>query len=281
MYRAKDEGRHRAAVFDDRLRREALSLLELESDLRRGLARNEFVPFYQPIVALEDGRIVGYEALLRWHHPDRGLLAPGEFLVIAEEAGCAESIDWQIFEQVCAQAPQILGKDGFVSINVSGRHFRLPDLDARLLALLAEHGLPPRQVRVEVTERALLDNPAQVKRMLENMRSRGVRVALDDFGTGYSSLSYLHQYPFETLKIDRSFITELPREGESQGVAVVRAIQVLADSLNMLVIAEGIEEEHQRQALMRVGCRYGQGFLFARPQPVSAWLPADPTPAVA
>ncbi|SEJ06651.1 bifunctional diguanylate cyclase/phosphodiesterase [Frateuria terrea] len=281
MYRAKDEGRHRAAVFDDRLRREALSLLELESDLRRGLARNEFAPFYQPIVALEDGRIVGYEALLRWHHPDRGLLAPGEFLVIAEEAGCAESIDWQIFEQVCAQAPQILGKDGFVSINVSGRHFRLPDLDARLLALLAEHGLPPRQVRIEVTERALLDNPAQVKRMLENMRSRGVRVALDDFGTGYSSLSYLHQYPFETLKIDRSFITELPREGESQGVAVVRAIQVLADSLNMLVIAEGIEEEHQRQALMRVGCRYGQGFLFARPQPIAAWLPADPTPAVA
>jgi EAL domain-containing protein (putative c-di-GMP-specific phosphodiesterase class I) len=281
MYRAKDEGRHRAAVFDDRLRREALSLLELESDLRRGLARNEFVPFYQPIVALEDGRVVGYEALLRWHHPDRGLLAPGEFLVIAEEAGCAESIDWQIFEQVCAQAPRLLDKDGFVSINVSGRHFRVPDLDARLLALLAEHGLPPRQVRIEVTERALLDNPAQVKRILENMRSRGVRVALDDFGTGYSSLSYLHQYPFETLKIDRSFITELPLEGESQGLAVVRAIQVLADSLNMLVIAEGIEEEYQRQALMRVGCRYGQGFLFARPKPISAWLPADPTPAVA
>jgi diguanylate cyclase (GGDEF)-like protein len=281
MYRAKDEGRHRAAVFDDRLRREALSLLELESDLRRGLARNEFVPFYQPIVALEDGRVVGYEALLRWHHPDRGLLAPGEFLVIAEEAGCAESIDWQIFEQVCAQAPRLLGKDGFVSINVSGRHFRVPDLDARLLALLAEHGLPPRQVRIEVTERALLDNPAQVKRILENMRSRGVRVALDDFGTGYSSLSYLHQYPFETLKIDRSFITELPREGESQGLAVVRAIQVLADSLHMLVIAEGIEDEYQRQALMRVGCRYGQGFLFARPQPIGTWLPADPTPAVA
>jgi EAL domain-containing protein (putative c-di-GMP-specific phosphodiesterase class I) len=117
--------------------------------------------------------------------------------------------------------------------------------------------------------------------MLENLRSRGVTVALDDFGTGYSSLSYLHQYPFETLKIDRSFITELPREGESQGVAVVRAIQVLADSLHMLVIAEGIEEEYQRQALMRVGCRYGQGFLFARPQPINVWLPADPTPAVA
>ncbi|MEI7037546.1 bifunctional diguanylate cyclase/phosphodiesterase [Fulvimonas yonginensis] len=281
MYRAKDEGRHRAALFDDRLRREALSLLEMESDLRRGLARNEFVPFYQPIVALDDGRIVGYEALLRWHHPDRGLLAPGEFLVIAEEAGCAESIDWQIFEQVCAQAPQLLGSTGFISINVSGRHFRLPDLDTRLLALLAHHGMSPRQVRIEVTERALLDNPAQVKRMLEHLRGRGVTVALDDFGTGYSSLSYLHQYPFETLKIDRSFITELPRQGESQGLAVVRAIQVLADSLHMQVIAEGIEEEYQRQALLRVGCRYGQGFLFARPKPIEAWLPADPTPAVA
>jgi diguanylate cyclase (GGDEF)-like protein len=275
MYNAKDGGRHRAALFDDRLRREALSLLDMESDLRHALSRNEFEPFYQPIVELADGRVVGYEALLRWHHPERGLLAPHDFLLIAEECGCAEAIDWQIFEQVCTQAVRLIGTEGFISINVSGRHFRSADLDQRLLALFEQYAVPTRCIRIEVTEHALLENPTQVKQMLKNLRSRGVGIALDDFGTGYSSLSYLHQYPFETLKIDRSFITELPRgDEESQGLALVRAIQVLADSLQMKVIAEGIEEESQRQALIRVGCRYGQGFLFAMPQPAKTWLSA-------
>jgi diguanylate cyclase (GGDEF)-like protein len=280
MYRAKDEGRHRAAVFDDRLRREALSLLELEGDLRRALTRNEFVPFYQPIVALEDGRIVGYEALLRWRHPERGLLAPNDFLVVAEETGCSEAIDWQIFEQVSRQARALTRKDGFVSINVSGRHFRSADLDQRLLDLFAEHNVPAKSVRVEVTERALLENPAQVKRILDNLRAHGVGVALDDFGTGYSSLSYLHQYPIETLKIDRSFVIQLSDEGEGHSTAVVRAIQALADSLRMQVIAEGIETEAQKQALQRVGCHFGQGFLFAQPAPASKWL-HTPTKIVA
>jgi diguanylate cyclase (GGDEF)-like protein len=276
MYNAKDGGRHRAAMFDDRLRREALSLLDMESDLRHALSRNEFEPFYQPIVELADGRITGYEALLRWHHPERGLLPPHDFLLIAEECGCAEAIDWQIFEQVCTQAVRLIGTDGFISINVSGRHFRSADLDQRLLALFDQYAVPTRCIRIEVTEHALLENPTQVKQMLQNLRSHGVGIALDDFGTGYSSLSYLHQYPFETLKIDRSFITELPPDdAETQGLALVRAIQVLADSLQMKVIAEGIEEESQRQALLRVGCRYGQGFLFAEAQPASTWLGAD------
>jgi diguanylate cyclase (GGDEF)-like protein len=276
MYNAKDGGRHRAAMFDDRLRREALSLLDMESDLRHALSRNEFEPFYQPIVELADGRVTGYEALLRWHHPERGLLAPNDFLLIAEECGCAEAIDWQIFEQVCTQAVRLIGTEGFISINVSGRHFRSADLDQRLLALFDQYAVPTRCIRIEVTEHALLENPTQVKQMLQNLRSHGVGIALDDFGTGYSSLSYLHQYPFETLKIDRSFIIELPPDdAETQGLALVRAIQVLADSLRMKVIAEGIEEESQRQALMRVGCRYGQGFLFATPQPASTWLSAS------
>ncbi|MEP6897355.1 MAG: EAL domain-containing protein [Rhodanobacter sp.] len=276
MYNAKDGGRHRAAMFDDRLRREALSLLDMESDLRHALSRNEFVPFYQPIVALTDGRVAGYEALLRWHHPERGLLSPNDFLLIAEECGCAEAIDWQIFEQVCAQAMQLIGTDDFISINVSGRHFRSADLDQRLLALFNQYDVPTSCIRIEVTERALLENPTQVKQMLMNLRSHGVGIALDDFGTGYSSLSYLHQYPFETLKIDRSFITELPVDDEeTPGLALVRAIQVLSDSLRMKVIAEGIEKESQRQALLRVGCRYGQGFLFATPQPAETWLHTD------
>ncbi|CAM5237045.1 bifunctional diguanylate cyclase/phosphodiesterase [Rhodanobacter lindaniclasticus] len=276
MYNAKDGGRHRAAMFDDRLRREALSLLDMESDLRHALGRNEFEPYYQPIVNLSDGHIVGYEALLRWHHPQRGLLPPHDFLLIAEECGCAEAIDWQIFEQVCIQAVRLIGTDGFISINVSGRHFRSADLDQRLLALLEQYAVPTHCIRIEVTEHALLENPTQVKRILKNLRKHGVGIALDDFGTGYSSLSYLHQYPFESLKIDRSFIVELPPDdSDTQGLALVRAIQVLADSLHMKVIAEGIEQESQRQALRRVGCRYGQGFLFATPQPASTWLAAN------
>ena len=279
MYNAKDGGRHRAAMFDERLRREALSLLDMESDLRHALSRNEFVPFYQPIVELADGRVAGYEALLRWHHPQRGLLLPQDFLLIAEDCGCAEAIDWHIFEQVCRQGMKLIGADGFISINVSGRHFRSPDLDQKLLALFERYAVPTHCIRIEVTERALLENPNQVKQMLQNLRSHGVGIALDDFGTGYSSLSYLHQYPFETLKIDRSFITELPAsDQETQGLALVRAIQVLADSLQMKVIAEGIEDESQRQALMKVGCRYGQGFLFAAAQAAETWLGAVTPP---
>ncbi|KQX95216.1 diguanylate cyclase [Rhodanobacter sp. Root480] len=272
MYNAKDGGRHRSAVFDDRLRREALSLLDMEGDLRHALVRNEFVPYYQPIVSLADGRTIGYEALLRWNHPERGLLLPADFLLIAEETGCVELIDWQIFEQACAQANRLVGEHGFISINVSGRHFRTIDTDQRLLELFERYNVPTSHIRIEVTEHTLLENPAQVKRMLQNLRDHGAGIALDDFGTGYSSLSYLHQYPFATLKIDRSFITALPTDGEeTQGLAVVRAIQALADSLHMQVIAEGIEEESQRQALLKIGCRFAQGFLFARPQPAEAW----------
>ncbi len=273
MYHAKDGGRHRAAMFDDRLRREALSLLDMENDLRHALARNEFVPFYQPIVELTDGRVVGYEALMRWHHPGRGLLSPGDFLLVAEDCGCAEAIDWQIFEQICAHALRLTGDSGFVSINVSGRHFRSPDLDQRLLALFEQYAVPSHCIRIEITEGALLENPHQVKRMLDHLRSCGVGIALDDFGTGYSSLSYLHQYPFDTLKIDRSFIAGLPQDDEqTQATTLVRTIQILADSLQLKVIAEGIEEEWQRQALLRMGCRYGQGFLFARAQTAESWL---------
>ena len=272
MYNAKDGGRHRVALFDDRLRREALSQLRMEGDLRHALARREFVPFYQPIVSLADGHVAGYEALLRWNHPERGLMLPQDFLLIAEEAGCAEAIDWLIFEQVCAQATQLLGDKGTISINVSGLHFRHPDFDVRLLALLEKHHVPPSRIRVEVIERTLLDNPAQVKQMLQNLRQKGMGIALDDFGTGYSSLSYLHQYPFDALKIDRSFVTELDSDRNDQGAAVIRAIQVLADALGMQVIAEGIENAAQQQALIELGCRYGQGFLYARGQSAEYWL---------
>jgi len=272
MYRAKAEGRHRFAVFDERLHQEALRLLEVENDLRRAVGRGEMEPHFQPIVRLDDLRIVGYEALARWRHPERGMLLPGEFLPVAEESGSAEAIDWQMFDRVCSLAPALTAQGGFISVNLSGRHFRSSALDRELLAVLERHGVPPARIRIEVTEHALLENPGQVRQILVNLRRHGVSVALDDFGTGYSSLSYLHQYPLQALKIDRSFVAELRPDDDGSSSAVVRAIQALAGSLDMQVIAEGIETESQLQALRALGCEFGQGYLFGTPQPIDHWL---------
>uniref|UniRef100_UPI002620271E EAL domain-containing protein n=1 Tax=Oleiagrimonas sp. TaxID=2010330 RepID=UPI002620271E len=277
MYSAKASGRHRAAWFDDHLRRTALSVLEVEGDLRRAITRNEFEPFFQPIVRLDDGSILGYEALMRWRHPERGLLLPDAFLAVAEDSGCIEAIDWQIFEQVFARAGSLCGENGFVSINVSGRHLRTKDIDRRLLDLLQAHDVPPDRLRIEVTERTLLENPEHVKMTLECLRTHGITVALDDFGTGYSSLSYLHQYPIEVLKIDRSFTARIDSNDanadDKQGSAIFRAIQAMADSLQMQVIVEGVETEAQRKILLDLGCRFAQGYLFAKAEPFEHWQP--------
>ncbi len=272
MYRAKAEGRHRFALFDERLHQEALRLLEVENDLKRAVGRGELEPYFQPIVRMSDRRIVGFEALVRWRHPERGVLLPADFLGVAEESGSAEQIDWLMFDSVCALAPALTAGGGFISINLSGRHFCARDLDRELLAILDRHGVAPARIRIEVTERALLENPAQVKQILVSLRKRGVSVALDDFGTGYSSLSYLHQYPLQALKIDRSFVAELRPNDDGSSSAVVRAIQALAGSLGMQVIAEGIETEAQFAALTALGCEFGQGFLFGRPEPADHWI---------
>ncbi len=273
MYRAKNEGRHRFAVFDERLHLEAMRLLDLEGDLRRAIARSEFVPFFQPILRLSDRRIVGYEALLRWRHPQRGLLEPADFLSVAEDTGAAEQIDWKIFERVFEVVPALLTTGAeYISVNLSGRHFRSETLGAEFLAMLRQHYVAPASIRIEVTERTLIENPPAVKRMLEALRRDGLRLLLDDFGTGYSSLSYLHQYPLHALKIDRSFVAELSSLETKGSVAVVRAIQALAESLGMEVIAEGIETDAQYCTLVELGCEYGQGYLFGRPQPASVWM---------
>lgn len=276
MYSAKTGGRHRAEAFDDRLRHQAMHVLEIENDLRRGLTRGEFIPYYQPIVRMGDGYIAGYEALLRWRHPKHGILLPGDFLRVAEDAGCSEDIDWQIFEQVCRHAADLSGEGRFISINLSARHFLSQGLAQRLLALLERHDVAPDRLHLEVTEGTLLENPMHIKRTLETFREHGMRIALDDFGTGYSSLSYMHQYPIEVLKIDQSFMVNLDESDTNQSRMVVRAILALASSLDIQVIAEGIETPLQKDVLERMGCRYGQGFLFARAQPVEAW-PADET----
>lgn len=265
MYRAKAAGRQRFALFDEGLHEDALRQLELEGDLRRAVQRAEFEPYYQPIVRLSDGAVVGYEALMRWLHPDRGCVEPAEFLATAEETGTLPQIDWQIYDQVCCDV-RTLGADGrYVTINVSPRHLRAHGFSERLLALLASHEVNPALLRLEVTEGALLENPDQVQICLGQLRAAGIQTLLDDFGTGFSSLSYLHRFPLQGLKIDRSFVAAL-KYGESGGsTAIVRAIRLLADSLGLEVVAEGIETEEQRQQLRLLGLTLGQGYLFAHP----------------
>jgi diguanylate cyclase (GGDEF)-like protein len=272
MYRAKAHGRHRFEVFDERLHQEALRLLDLEGDLRRAILRSEFEPHFQSIVRLSDQQIIGYEALLRWRHPQRGVLAPGDFIGVAEESGSVEQIDWQLFEKTCREIPMLAVAGRYVTLNVSARHFRSPELPARLLHLLAEHGIATDRVRLEVTEGALLDNPELVRATLQSLRDAGVLALLDDFGTGYSSLSYLHRFPLHAMKIDRSFVADLGESASGSSAAVVRAVLALATTLGMEVVAEGIETAAQRSTLIDLGCELGQGFLFSQPQLAKHWL---------
>jgi diguanylate cyclase (GGDEF)-like protein len=265
MYRAKAAGRQRYELFDEDLHAAAVRLLDLEGDLRRALARDEFEPWFQPIVRLRDGEVVGYEALLRWRHAERGVLLPGDFLSIAEESGSVEHIDWRMFDLTCRLVPALAQQGRYVALNVSPRHFRAPELDRRLLTMLSRHDIRPEQIRLEVTEGTLLDNADEVRRIIERLRESGVLVQLDDFGTGYSALSYLHRFPLHALKIDRSFVTDLAHDPDGGSVAVVRAILALANSLGMEVIAEGIELDGQRELLMGLGCEFGQGYLFGEP----------------
>jgi diguanylate cyclase (GGDEF)-like protein len=265
MYRAKAKGRKRYALFDEGLHEVALKTMDLENDLRRAIQRHEFLPYYQPIAQLIDGKVIGFEALMRWQHPERGLLAPGDFLAVAEETGNLEAMDWQIYEQVCIDLSALVVTGAYVTLNVSPVHLRDKTFAERFLALMERHQVKPQGLRLEVTEGALLEDPEQVASCLLMLKQLGVHTVLDDFGTGYSSLSYLHRFPLSGLKVDRSFVNAL-REGEVGGsTAIVRAIRLMADSLGLDVIAEGIETEDQRQQLRLLGLTLGQGYLFARP----------------
>lgn len=272
MYRAKSSDGARYELFDEALHGQTLDLLNLEDDLRRAIARREFEPYFQPIVRLADAQVVGYEALLRWNHPARGVLAPGEFLHAAQVSGMLETIDWQMFEQTCQLIPALIHHGQYVNLNFSPRHFHADDIDARLLALLRANDVAPQMVRIEITEGALMDKPEIVSRSIDRLRRAGVLTALDDFGTGYSSLSYLHRFRLHTIKIDRSFVADLAPADKSVVAAVVQAVLTLSQSLGLEVVAEGIETQVQRQALLGLGCKLGQGYLFARPQPLAAVL---------
>ena len=272
MYRAKGDGRDRSVMFDEHMRDEATRILDMESDLRRAINAEAFEPFYQPIVQLVSGERVGHEALLRWRHEQRGLLTPGDFLDVGEESGLIEQVDWLMYARVIAD----MGRHpmpGYVAINVSPRHFRAPDFASRLLDLLDAAQVAPSRLRIEITEVALLDDAPRTSESLNMLRSHGVLAQLDDFGTGFSALSYLHRYPIASLKIDRSFVSGLDGDVRTESVAVIRAIVALANSLNIEIIAEGVETQRQRERLHDLGCMYAQGYLFGRPAPPALIIP--------
>lgn len=268
MYRAKGEGRDRCALFDEAMREEATRTLDLEADLRRAINSDAFEPHYQPIVRMADAAVVGSEALLRWRHEQRGVLAPGAFLDVGEESGLIEQVDWLMYARVIADMARS-DMPGYVAINVSPRHFRSPDFADRLLDLVEQAGVAPSRLRIEITEVALLDDAPRISQSLDLLRERGVLAQLDDFGTGFSALSYLHRFPIAALKIDRSFVSDLDGAARAESVAVIRAIVALAGSLGIELIAEGVETQAQRERLLELGCTYAQGFLYGRPQPLA------------
>jgi diguanylate cyclase (GGDEF)-like protein len=274
LYRAKSTGRNRFVLFDDAMHQTAMGVLDMEQALRRALSRDEFLPYFQPLVRLDDERIVGYEALLRWRHPQRGILVPGDFLKVAEDSGLIEAIDWRQF-RLALEAGRELVRDGsFITLNVSPRLFQHNDFDRRLLAMTRDVGFDPGRLRLEVTEGTLLGDPEAVAATLQRLREANIESALDDFGTGYSSLGHVHHFPLKMIKIDRSFITPFAAGVSPRSSAVIEAILALGNALGAEIVAEGIETEYQREVLKAMGCVYGQGYLFARPSPASHWLTA-------
>ncbi len=266
MYRAKGTGRARHALFDKTMHQSAVRLLELESDLWRALERDELRLHYQPIVALESGRVHGLEALVRWQHPQRGLVSPGEFIPLAEETGLIIPIGWWVLENACRQGAKWNSESNrplAMAVNLSSQGFSQNDFVEGVQDVLERTGFDPRLLTLEITESVLMKNTESASAMLRRLRALGITLAMDDFGTGYSSLSYLHRFALDVLKVDRSFVAQLSVGGKNE--QIVDTILHLARGLGMRAVAEGIESEEQLRLLRALGCPFAQGFYFARP----------------
>jgi diguanylate cyclase (GGDEF)-like protein len=269
MYRAKAAGRGGFRVYEPEMHDEAVARLELESGLRRALDRNEFVLHYQPQIDFKTGAIIGVEALVRWEHPEIGLVPPDKFIPIAEETGLILGIGRWVLRQACSDAARWrseLGENApYVSVNLSYRQLQHPDLLGEIARILFESGLPPSSLTLELTESVLVDDPMEAAARLEAIKELGVNLSIDDFGTGYSSLSYLRQFPFNELKIDRRFINAITFGNADS--ALVQAVLDLGKLFSMNTVAEGVETVEQRDKLIELGCSIGQGYLFSRPVP--------------
>ena len=268
VQRSKALGNADYVVFDQTMHTKAMALLQLETELRRAIDYDEFRIHYQPIVSLKSGKIRGFEALVRWQHPQRGLVSPGEFIPIAEETGLIVPIGWWVLREACRQMHEWQVKFPAnsaltISVNISGKQFSQADLIQQIKQILQETGLKSHFLKLEITESVLMENAKSVAATLTELHALGIRLSIDDFGTGYSSLSYLHQFPIDTLKIDRSFVNEVDVDAEK--IQIARTIIALAWSLGMDVVAEGVETKKQMYQLQALSCEFGQGYLFSKP----------------
>lgn len=268
MYQAKALGKGRYQLFEPEMYQAVLRRLQLETDLRKAVKNNEFIVHYQPIVALNTGRIIGFEALVRWQHPTQGLISPYLFIPIAEETGLIAQIGEWVLREACSQLShwkqQNLTNDSLtISVNLSAVQFAQPNLIQQIDRILEITQLNPQFLNLEITESAILDHPETASAILKQLRERNIRLSIDDFGTGYSSLSYLHSFPVNTLKIDRSFISPINEDPKTLGLVPV--ILSLVQTMGMNVIAEGIETQQQLNQLRKLKCNAGQGYLFSKP----------------
>lgn len=268
MYRAKVKGKGRTEIFDTKMHAGAVSLLQTEIDLRSGIERKEFILHYQPIVSLDSDEIIGFESLVRWKHPTKGMIPPNDFIPIAEETGLILPLGKWVLWESCRQMQEWQSlypwaENMIISVNLSARQLEKLDLIEEVAEALEATQFNPNNLKLEITESVIMGNAEQAEVTVKKLCEMGVRVSIDDFGTGYSSLSYLHRFPIDTLKVDRSFINRIGCEKEN--AEIVQTIVTLACNLGMEVVAEGVETKEQLDFLKQVHCRYGQGYFYSRP----------------